>query len=93
MCVVCNPFCGKCRPAIKARALCPECGKSLILKRSECDDAGFGVCPECGSKVMSGFCVGSVFCMRVLKRCGNPCQEAFGKPSDFPSGCDRFVSA
>lgn len=43
-CMVCNPFCGRCRPPQPHIVRCPECGKLVMRGRREP-----WTCPQCGA--------------------------------------------
>ena len=48
--VVCNPLCGKCRPAKKIAKECKNCGRQTIVSREEKAESDQFVCKWCGAQ-------------------------------------------
>lgn len=83
-CWVCNPFCGKCQPAPKKSATCPECGVCTIFDRSEVTAPGSLLCKKCGHDLTALVRPAVVVCSYSGLPCAYPCGK--GTSSTHPFG-------
>jgi hypothetical protein len=73
MCIVCNPFCGHCRPPRKRAVKCPACGFDnrfdIVITYPTIQRA----CSACGEDVTALSLPTSVICKNTGWECANPC--------------------
>ena len=81
-CPVCNPLCGRCRPARLRSVICPECMAGYVLERG---DPFVYVCEQCGAPIPDAE---GVLCNRTQRRCPMPCARAkMPAPEGAPLPC------
>ena len=66
-CLVCNPFCGRCKPPKPLPAKCPACGAYNFQQPEKCRVCS-AVLPEPPKPV-------PVMCLYIGEMCANPCQK------------------
>lgn len=81
-CPVCNPMCGRCRPAQMRSIMCPECMTGHVLTKG---DPIIYRCVSCGTLLPDAE---GILCNRTQKICAMPCARAKAPaPEDAPLPC------
>lgn len=75
MCMVCNPFCDNCRPALKKSVFCPECGKVTVFTKQTILSGGELLCKRCGEDLSNLVRPAVVRCEYSGLDCAYPCHK------------------
>mgnify|MGYP007024218409 CR=1 FL=1 len=81
-CWVCNPFCGKCQPAPKKSAQCPECGTCTIFDRRDIIAGADLQCKKCGADLSEIARPKPVLCSYSGLTCAYPCGKSTSSHDD-----------
>jgi hypothetical protein len=73
MCIVCNPFCGHCRPPRKRAVTCPDCGADNRYDIVISDPPTRYFCSGCGADLTLQATPAVVYCLNTNRECANPC--------------------
>jgi hypothetical protein len=73
MCIVCNPFCGHCRPPRKRAVICPACGADNRFDIVISDPPAERFCRACDEDLSDLATPAVVYCQNTLRFCANPC--------------------
>jgi hypothetical protein len=73
MCIVCNPFCGHCRPPRKRAVICPECGHDNRYDIEVCYPPVQRTCQRCALDLTALATPPVVYCQNTKRECANPC--------------------
>ena len=75
MCMVCNPFCDNCRPALKKSVFCPECGKVMVFTKQALLSDNRLVCKRCGENLSDIARPAIIHCEYSGLDCAYPCHK------------------
>lgn len=91
MCLTCNPYCGRCHPPTKRRAVeCLDCGK---MNTFDDGDVMREVCSFCGGRLPKMRTTQTRRCRYSGLICADPCGRAFEKqPDGVFKECRRRVA-
>lgn len=90
MCLTCNPYCGRCHPPTKRRAVaCLDCGR---MNSFDDGDVTRTVCSFCGGRLPEMRTQATVRCRYSGLLCSQPCGRSRERQEDGVfKECDRRV--